>query len=389
MTSVRYAGSPLDTEAPLSVALVGCVDDAHQADDLGALAAALGKRGHAVTAYIRHQGEQTLSAAGYQVHAIGLGRAAPVPAGDALAASGELAAALEDAWRHAVPDVVHAYGWLPGVAAQLAARRHRLPTVQSFHGVAAPAGPTADRARLETALARGAAWVTVASSADLEVLSRVRHNRSSVSLVPAGVDAERFAATAERAVDPHCRIGCLAPNDRLYEDVSRVLRVLPALGDSRLVVGTTGPAGRPDGADRKALQQLAAELGVAHRVTCLGHLRTDDVAKALRGVDVLVSTPTAAPDPGVVLAAMAGGVAVVAHDVDALADVVIHDVTGFLVPPHDVRELTVALKRLQSETFRREGMGAAGRTRARSRYSWDQIAVDVESAYRQAVRATI
>jgi hypothetical protein len=136
---------------------------------------------------------------------------------------------------------------------------------------------------------------------------------------------------------------CLAPSAALFEVVSRGLQVLSALGGRRLVVGTAEPVHDAAGPARKALRQLAVDLGVAHRVIIL----------------------------------------------DPLSDAVIHDVTGLLVPRNDPRALTLALKVLQSETFRRDGMAAAGRTHARSRYSWDRIAVDAESAYRQVARTPI
>ncbi|PRC45944.1 glycosyl transferase family 1, partial [Mycobacterium sp. ITM-2017-0098] len=259
-----------------------------------------------------------------------------------------------------------------------------------FDSLASPRDANTDRRRLETILARDATWVTAGCSADVEALSRVRRNRARVSLVPGGIDADRFEDShGVDVVELGCRVACLAPNAVLLDDVSRVLTVLPALGGCRLVVGATGPADDAAGQDWKALQQLAVDLGVAHRVSFLGHLHPDEVATTMQSVDVLVCTPTASPDTPAVLAAMAGGVAVVAYDVGTLSDVVIHDVTGLLVPRNDSRALTKALKALQCERFRRDGMASAGRTRARSRYSWERIAVDAESAYRQVARTPI
>ncbi|PRC42878.1 hypothetical protein C6A85_000000108235, partial [Mycobacterium sp. ITM-2017-0098] len=141
MTSVHIAEPSISAGPPLDVALVGCVDDHRRAEDLAGLAAALGARGHAVTVYTRRQGRQTApfrDAVSYRVRDIRLGAPRPLSDGDALALSGELAGHLDDAWRRSPPDVVHAYGWLPGVAAQLAARRQLLPTVQSFDSLASP-----------------------------------------------------------------------------------------------------------------------------------------------------------------------------------------------------------------------------------------------------------
>lgn len=388
MTLAQLVDPPVGISPRLNVALVGCVDDDSRADGLSALAAALSARGHVVTVHTRYQGKQTLRAAdehGYRVQAHRVGDAAPVSESDALALSGEMAGKLQDAWRRKTPDIVHAYGWLSGVAAQLAASRQRLPTVQSFHSFASPAGSTPDRSRLEAALARQSTWATAESTADVDLLSTVRRNRARVSLMPSGVDAEGL----DRA-DSHesgYRIACLAPNALQLNDVSRVLGVLPALHDTQLVIGETGPPDDESTVVRKALQEFAIGLGVVDRVTFFDHVRADEIPSVLYSADVLACTPTTTPDPAVALVAMAVGVPVVAYDVGALSDVVIHDVTGLLVPQNSHRELVAALKNLQAESFRRQGMGAAGRARARSRYSWDRIAVDAESAYRQVISA--
>jgi Glycosyl transferase 4-like domain len=87
---------------------------------------------------------------------------------------------LERLWTSDRPDVVHAYGWLGALAAQLAARRRQLPTVQTLLGLAATSHSDADgaaqgesaRMRVESLVARSAAWVTGESTADIDALAR-------------------------------------------------------------------------------------------------------------------------------------------------------------------------------------------------------------------------
>ncbi|BBX99305.1 glycosyltransferase [Mycobacterium lacus] len=72
------------------------------------------------------------------------------------------------------------------------------------------------------------------------------------------------------------------------------------------------------------------------------------------------------------------------EEIEALTDTVIHSVTGFVVPPNKPRELVAALKPFQGQPFQCESMGAAGRSRAMSRFTWDRIARDARGICHQA-----
>ena len=108
-------------------------------DDCMPICAALAAQGHQVTAYVRRRGRLhagKTTAQDYQIVATCVGPKAPRSDRELLPFVGDWAARLERKWSSDQPDIVHAYGWLGGLAAQLAARRQCLPTVQSFQGLA-------------------------------------------------------------------------------------------------------------------------------------------------------------------------------------------------------------------------------------------------------------
>jgi glycosyltransferase involved in cell wall biosynthesis len=78
---------------------------------------------------------------------------------------------------------------------------------------------------------------------------------------------------------------------------------------------------------------------------------------------------------------MASGVVVVAATVGALADVVLDDITGVVLPPENPVGLAAVLRRLLAQSFQCESMGAAGRSRAQSRFAWQRIALDALHVY--------
>ncbi|OBH00417.1 MULTISPECIES: glycosyltransferase [unclassified Mycobacterium] len=351
-------------------------------DDPQQLCAALAARGHEATAYVRQQGRRPAKV-------VRVGPRAVASAAEVLPYVGEWAETLERLWSADAPEVVHAYGWLGGLAAQLAASRQRLPTVQTFLGLAATSRPAdgrreCERERIEPLLARGATWVTAECTGDVDVLSRVRRGRSRVSSLCGGVDVERFSPVGPAAARNGLhRILCLAPDPLECNGFDIAIRALPRVMGAELVLAETAAGGPGHDRARAALERVAAESGVSDRVRFAGKVGADDLPALLRSADVVVCTPRRPLRATPALQAMASGVAVVALPVGVLSDAVVDGVTGQLLSRPSPAALAEALRRLLAQSFHCESMGAAGRSRAVSRYTWDRIALDSLNIYRQ------
>ncbi|BBX65859.1 glycosyl transferase [Mycobacterium saskatchewanense] len=363
-------------------------------DDPYLLSAALAALGHAATVFVRRQGRRHTETDSDACRTIPIPvgpRAAESPS-DVLPYVGEWAAALERMWSEDQPDVVHAHGWLGGLAAQLAARRQRIPTVQSFLGLEAISHPSpahgsgqgSERRRVEPLLARGASWVTVGCSADVDALARLRRSRARVSVLTSGVDVDRYSPTGPVAARTDLgRLLCMAPNPLRRHGLDIAIEALPRIPGTELVIAETGPSNPAHDDARAALRRLAAHVGVAHRVHFAGTVADAELPMLVRSADVVACTPRQPPRATAVLRAMASGVVVVAPAVGVLGDAVVDDVTGVLLANGGPGELAAAVRDLLAQRFRRESMGAAGRSRALSRFSWDRIALDALSIYRQ------
>jgi glycosyltransferase involved in cell wall biosynthesis len=361
-------------------------------DDPQQLCVALAARGHEATVYLRREGGRSAAVSGdYRIVTTRVGPRAAASAPTVLPHVGDWAATLERAWASDRPDVVHAYGWLGGLAAQLAARRQRIPTVQSFHGLDATSrsrrggGPDreSERERIEPLLARGATWVTGECTADADALARLRRGRTRVSTLGSGVDIERYSPVGPVAARNGLhRILCLAPNPLWSNGFDIAIRALPHVVGAELVVAETAAADSAHDEARARLEQLAADLGVADRVRFAGTVG-DDELPMLRSADVLACTPRRPPRAACVLRAMASGVAVVTLPIGVLADAVVDAVTGLVLSQQSPAALAVALRSLLAQSFQCQSMGAAGRSRAVSRFTWDRIALDALNMYRQ------
>jgi glycosyltransferase involved in cell wall biosynthesis len=148
------------------------------------------------------------------------------------------------------------------------------------------------------------------------------------------------------------------------------IRALPLVSED-LVLVVLG-----EGPERAALELLARELGVGHRVFLCG--RVPDVAAWLRRATLLVH-PARWEGFGLgVLEAMLAGLPVVAADVSSLPELVLDGETGFLVQPDDAPALAVGIARALDEPE----LGAAGRTRAHAEFSVARMASRTAELYR-------
>ncbi len=299
---------------------------------------------------------------------------------------------LEDQWAGDTPDVVHAHFWSAGVAAQLAARAQQIPTVQSLHSLAGTTGPdparpgAQSRRRLEAIVTRGSTWLVASHTEEMRQASRMGRPRARISVVPCGVDTDVFSP--DGVVAPRGeRQRILAAGDvaagRGYDTLIRSLSLIP--NAELLIVGEIAAGGRARDGEASRLTALATRLGVVDRVRFYGRASHQEMPELLRSADVVACVPQQESFGLVALEAMACGVPVVASAVGGLTDTVIPDVTGRLVSPRKPRECAGALSELLTQPFTRSSLGAAGRDRACSRYSWDRIAFETIQVYRGLV----
>jgi glycosyltransferase involved in cell wall biosynthesis len=363
--------------------------------DSGQFCAALAARGQEVTSYVRRRDRRRAVKSSdhqdYQIVPMGVGPKSPQSDGEVMPFIGDWAAKLERQWQSDPPDIVHAHGWLGGLAAQLAARRRHLPTVQTFHGLAATSrsgtysqdsADVSERERIEPLLARNATWATGESTLDADALARFRHGRARLSLLSGGVDVERFSPVGPVATHTdRPRVLCLAPDPLPRNGFDIVIRAIHKVPGAELVVGETAPSNASHDEARAQLRRLAKQVGVDDRVQFAGTVADSELPALLRSADMLACTPREAPRATAVLEAMASGVAVVTLPVGVPADAVVHAVTGYVVSPRKPAELIGALRRLQAQRFLRQSMGAAGRSRALSRFTWERMALEALTIY--------
>jgi glycosyltransferase involved in cell wall biosynthesis len=220
------------------------------------------------------------------------------------------------------PDVVHGlWANLPGLAAVAAARRFSVPSVVSVCGGELAAVPEIDYGgglrtgtrRLAIAALRGATEVTVAT----EWMHRHVFNASSSAgeIIPLGADLRHLTTSSSAVTDPN-RLVHVGGLNRV-KDQDLLLRAFALLAADRPALTLTIAGGDTlDGHHRR----LAEELGVAERVTFLGHVPHEQLGEVLHGAALHLLTSHHDAGPVAVIEAAACGVPTVGTDVGHVAD---------------------------------------------------------------------
>ena len=134
-----------------------------------------------------------------------------------------------------------------------------------------------------------------------------------------------------------------------------------------------------DGPEMSRLQESVRQANVSDRVKFLGW--TNDIDSAMSRWDLVVQ-PSTAEGLGIAsLEAMANGIPVVASDVGGLREIILNNVTGFLVPPGDSHSLAVKISELARDASLRARMGEAAREHAAMNFSLAKESDAIRSAY--------
>lgn len=190
---------------------------------------------------------------------------------------------------------------------------------------------------------------------------RVRVIRNPVDLreFSAVTEAEAAALRRELGIEPGRPV--VGYVGRLHEEkgVHHLLAAAPevartAPGAVFLVVG--------DGPRQAELHAEARRLGLGERAVFHGFRR--DVAAVLSICDVVAVPSLTEGFPNVVLEAMAVGRAIVASDVEGIAEILVHGETGWLVPPGDPARLAAGIVHLLQHPAERERLARSARAAA-------------------------
>lgn len=220
-----------------------------------------------------------------------------------------------------------------------------------------------------------------------EILVRDYGLQSHYTVIPTGTNLEPFLQADGKALRAEkgwqhetvlISVGRLAPEknwDTLLRAVAKVHAGHPEL---RLVLIGDGPA-------RQSLEELAAELGVADRVTFTGSLPFQEIPRYLKAADAFAFASVTETQGLVTIEAMAAGLPVVAVDGPGTRDIVEHGKQGLLVA-NDPDALAKGINRLLTGSQRIHRFSRSALKKART-FDINQLSKQLIGVYEEAIEA--
>ena len=244
-------------------------------------------------------------------------------------------------------------------------------------------------AKLEAEVAAKATEVIAITKGLKSELVRRGVAAEKITVVPNGVDVARFRPTTR---DEHLA-KTLDVGDRTvigyvgsvvdYEGLAMLVEAVAELSTERddfllLFVG--------DGKELSLLKQLTADLDVEHCTKFVGRVPHSEVQDYFSLIDIAPFPRLPLPvcemvSPLKPFEAMAMGKVVVCSDVDALAEIVQHNVTGLLHRKGDLASLTSTLSRLLNDQELRTSLAARARDWVQEHRTWSGLAADIGDIY--------
>ncbi len=242
-------------------------------------------------------------------------------------------------------DLIDAHYFYPdGVAAVMLGRAFDIPVVITARGTDINLIPnyTIPRRQILWAADKAAAIITV-SQALKDVLVGLGASAAKIKTLRNGVDLEMFRPLdrleARKELGLSGRILLSVGNLVELKGQGIMISALPNLPDAKLLLAGTGE-------DRQKLENLARILGVSERVTFLGRVPHDQLAKIYSAADALVLASSREGWPNVLLEAMACGTPVIASNISGTPEIVAAPAAGILMEERTPDGLANAVRKL-------------------------------------------
>jgi alpha-maltose-1-phosphate synthase len=292
---------------------------------------------------------------------------------------------------------VHSHTWYANLGGHLAALLHGIPHIATVHSLEPlrpwkaeqlGGGYALSSWAERTALGAAAAVVAVSEGMRSDVLSvypEIPPQR--VRVIRNGIDTAEYApdpdtdVLVKHGIDPSRPYVIFVGRITRQKGVPVLLRAAAALDPSAQLVLCAGAADTPELGEEVSTLVAGLQRTRSGVIWIPEMLPKPDIIQLLTHALAFVCPSVYEPLGIVNLEAMACSTAVVASRVGGIPEVVNEGVTGLLVPPDDPAALAGGINLLLRDPARAEAMGAAGRERAVTEFSWDAVAVQTAALY--------
>jgi len=227
----------------------------------------------------------------------------------------------------------------------------------------------------------------LANSESIKKFVRVKEGvpEEKIEVIYNGFDSSKFPSKTlgfrkeyrqKLMLKPNVPIVIMVANLRPVKAIDQFLKSAQIVLQSKpdvhfLIVG--------DGPEKHKLQQLSNELNISKNVIFLG--KRDDIPEILVSSDIGVLSSVSEGLSNSIIEYMAAGLPVVCTEVGGNAELVVHDVNGFLVPPQKPEVLANALLKLLDDPKMIDQFGKESLRRAHKYFSLEKMLERTENYY--------
>lgn len=285
-------------------------------------------------------------------------------------------------------DVIHAHWVVPhfwfGFLARLVSQA---PIVATFYGV------ELRWVKTKVSIFKPFLKWSIKSSNKIIAISQHTHKEvvdlfnRDVEIIPYGVSLSEKDLTGEKSLAKQRSIlfvGRLVERkgvQYLIESFGRIVKDTQA----QLVIIGQGP-------EKEKLQRLAKEKNLDDKIIFTGFVDDESLKNYYQNCSVFV-LPAITDEKGdteglgvVLIEALSYKKPVVASNVGGITDIVINGKTGLLVPEKNSEELTIALKRILSDTNLAKRLGEEGYNHVKEKFGWDRIIQQLKKTYEDTLK---
>lgn len=170
-------------------------------------------------------------------------------------------------------------------------------------------------------------------------------------------------------------LGEVSRRKGVYDLVRALALAAQRVPQLRLVCGGAG--------EIEQVRRLAAQVGAADRIECLGWLDACGKRAELARASAFVLPSYAEGMPMALLEAMSWSLPVITTPVGGVPQVIAHEANGLLVQPGDTDALAAAIVRLMQSPAERARLGAAARATVAARFSLQASIEHLLAIYRR------
>ncbi|MBC8982172.1 glycosyltransferase family 4 protein [Pseudomonas lurida] len=283
------------------------------------------------------------------------------------------------AWK---PDIVHAHSSKAGIVGRLVAKKLSIPCVFTAHGWAFTEGVSASRRILYRWIERAVANLTskIITVSDYDRSLALRSGVGDANLIVTihnGMPSVKETAPV-RGTSGVTRLIMVARFDAPKDHVFLV-RALASVVCRDWTMEFVG-----DGPTMPQVKRLVAELNLEDKIYFSG--ACSDVSERLSKSDVFCLISNWEGLPLTILEAMRSGLPVIASRVGGVPEAVTQQETGLLVDKHDHDGLVTALSTLIGSHDLRSKMGAVGKSRFFSDFTFELMLQRTINVYSDVIK---